>query len=225
MDFIKILGGIISEQQRPTTAIDARDQGWKRTKDAAKANGGCGDSDLDQVVINGKSYFKCKLNTVSQSNSSSSGGSSHSWKSGDKISSPLKNPGKCNYYHQWRQYYNKGKGGYHDACDIAVNVGTALFAPYDGTFTEVDNDSCGNGIDLTGEVDGKTLYSRFCHLRSRQVPYDGKVKKGDLIGFTGGGKKYGSNTEYEPGAGNTTGPHLHWTFKVNGKKTNPYTYN
>jgi len=202
MDFIKILSDIITEQPRPKPGA----------KPVRGTSGG---------AVSGAAAGV----NASQSNSSSSGGSSHSWKSGDKISSPLKNPGKCNYYHQWRQYYNKGKGGYHDACDIAVNVGTALFAPYDGTFTEVDNDSCGNGIDLTGEVDGKTLYSRFCHLRTRQVPSDGKVKKGDLIGFTGGGKKYGSNTEYEPGAGNTTGPHLHWTFKVNGNKTNPYTYN
>ena len=51
------------------------------------------------------------------------------------------------------------------------------------------------------------------------------VKKGDLIGFTGGGKIYGSQTEKEPGAGRSTGPHLHWTFKVGGQSTNPYTYN
>ena len=55
---------ILIEQQKPTTVIQARDQGWKRSKDSAKVNGGCGDSDLDQVVINGNSYFKCKPNTT-----------------------------------------------------------------------------------------------------------------------------------------------------------------
>ena len=140
-----------------------------------------------------------------------------SWRS-TKISSPLKNPGRCNNYHQYRSYYNNGSGGYHDACDMPTPVGTPLYAPHDGDFSESSNNLCGNGIIIKGiDGDGKTLHSGFCHLRSREVPQSGKVKKGDLIGFTGG-------ESGKPGAGNTSGPHLHWTFKVNGTKTNPYIY-
>lgn len=232
MDFIRILKDIIQEQEENNyqSPGDAKRDGWttRRPDDFSSDK-------YDMIKVRGITMYKIIGGAVagatqgaqagSQTGGSSRGWTEHSWQSGDKIDSPLKKPGKCQRYHEWRQYYNKGKGGYHDACDIPVPSGTALFAPYDGTFIEVDNDACGNGIDLTGEVDGKKLYSRFCHLRNREVPSDGKVKKGDLIGFTGGGKKYGSNTEYEPGAGNTTGPHLHWTFKVNGRKTNGYTYN
>tara|TARA_R110002153_G_scaffold107598_4_gene247722 strand:- start:267 stop:758 length:492 start_codon:yes stop_codon:yes gene_type:complete len=140
-----------------------------------------------------------------------------SWSS-TKISSPLKNPGRCNNYHQYRSYYKNGSGGYHDACDMPTSVGTALYAPHGGNFSESGGGSCGNGITIKGiDGDDKGLQSLFCHLRSREVPQSGKVKKGDLIGFTGGKSK-------DPGAGNSSGPHLHWTFKVNGTKTNPYTY-
>jgi len=237
MDFIKILGDIIEEQsevlseQQFNSVEDAESNGWSLDRPDDYSSNTHKVIDIDGFklykIISGGAVAGATQGAQagSQSGGSSRGGTSHSWKPGSKIDSPLKNPGKCNKYHQWRQYYNGGRGDYHDACDIPVPSGTALFAPYDGTFIEVDNSACGNGIDLTGEVDGKKLYSRFCHLRNREVPSDGKVKKGDLIGFTGGGKKYGSSTEYEPGAGNTTGPHLHWTFKVDGRKTNGYTYN
>ena len=101
-------------------------------------------------------------------------------------------------------------------------LGLESLAPYDGKVIWFSNSDCGNGIDLKGEDEnGKTLYSRFCHLRDRNkmVPSNGKVTKGQPIGFTSGGAK----REY--GSGNSGGPHLHWTFKVDGVSTNPYTYN
>ncbi len=202
MEFIKILSDIITEQPRP-----------KPGAKPVRSSSGGSVSGVDAGA------------NAAQSNSSSSGWSrvsSHSWKSGGKIDSPLRNPDKCRNYGQ-----NRGSGrGYHNACDISVNPGTAIFAPHDGNFSEVDNSVCGNGIIIKGQDEkGKEVYLGFCHLRNREVPSDGKVKKGDLIGFTGGGKKHGSNTEFEPGAGRSTGPHLHWTFKVGGQSTNPYTYN
>jgi len=200
MDFINILKDVIQEQRPQGGARPPRVAGGAVAGATQGAQAG------------------------SQSGGSSRGGTSHNWQSGDKIASALKNPGKCNRYHEWRQRYNGGSGGYHDACDISVPVGTALFAPHDGTFSEVDNSACGNGIIIKGkDENGKELHSGFCHLRSREVPSDGEVKKGDLIGFTGGGKTL--SNEMEPGAGTSTGPHLHWTFKVGGQKTNPYTYN
>jgi len=195
MDFIKILGDVITEQL--TVKSGATPIGGAPSSGAAGVTAGSNDA---------------------QSNSTTSGWSivsSHSWKSGSKIESPLKNPGKCNNYGQ-----NRGSGrGYHNACDISTKVGTSLFAPHDGTFTKVDNGVCGNGIIIKGnDKNGKELHSGFCHLGSREVPSDGKVTKGDYIGVTGGSKG-------DPGSGRTTGPHLHWTFKVGGRPINPYTYN
>lgn len=195
MDFINILKDIIQEQRPQGGARQPRVAGGAVAGATQGAQAG------------------------SQSGSSSRGGTSHNWQSGDKIASALKNPGKCNRYHEWRQRYNGGRGGYHDACDISTKVGTSLFAPHDGTFTKVDDGTCGNGIIIKGkDENGKELHSGFCHLGSREVPSDGKVTKGDYIGVTGGSKG-------DPGSGRTTGPHLHWTFKVGGRPINPYTYN
>ena len=160
--------------------------------------------------------------TRSSSQPSSKGGwskvPSHRWESGDKIAPPLSNPGKCNNYGQIR---DKGtpKERTHNACDISTNPGTSIFAPYDGNISKYNSSDCGNGIELKGEDEnGKKMVSTFCHLTGRQIPLNGKVTKGQLIGFTGGARGHA-------GSGNSLGAHLHWTFKVDGVSTNPYTYN
>ena len=183
MDFIKILGDVISEQ----------------------VNLGAG-----QVGVNAGQQ-------------AASGGSSqvpsHSWVSGDKMKYPLETLEKCNHYGQLRNI-GTPKEYTHNACDVPVNPGIGLLAPYDGKVIWVNNSDCGDGIDLTGEVDGKKLYSRFCHLRDRYptAPSNSEVIKGQPIGGSGGVPR-------EPGAGNSGGKHLHWSFKVDGVSTNPYTYN
>ena len=51
---------ILNEQSKPTTPTQASEQGWKLSKEKAKTVGGCDDSGLEQIVINNRSYYKCK---------------------------------------------------------------------------------------------------------------------------------------------------------------------
>jgi hypothetical protein len=51
---------ILNEQSKPTTPTDARNKGWKLSKETAKSIGGCDDNGLEQIVINNRSYYKCK---------------------------------------------------------------------------------------------------------------------------------------------------------------------
>jgi hypothetical protein len=51
---------ILNEQSKPTTPTQASEQGWKLSKEKAKTAGGCNDSGLEQIVINNRSYYKCK---------------------------------------------------------------------------------------------------------------------------------------------------------------------
>ena len=185
MEFIKILGDIIKEQE-----IDPSDP-------SAQVGGGS-----------------------SQSSSNSGGWSeepSYSWTDGGKIASPLTNPGKCNNYHQYRpdRTYK-----YHNACDISTKEGTPVFAPHDGVFSYEQNSTCGNMVKIKGnDSEGNKVETKFCHLSSVNLPSPAMmVQKGDYIGDTGGTKGY-------PGSGRSGGAHLHWEFYVNGRATNPYTYN
>lgn len=95
---------------------------------------------------------------------------------------------------KFKQLYPKGwgklSGRPHLGLDLMTPVGTALYAPCDGTATKVIGSEIGNAIYLKT---GKNLV-RFLHL-SKYVKL-GAVKEGDLIGYTG-------NT------GLSSGPHCH----------------
>lgn len=160
---------------------------------------------------------------VNAGQQAASGGSSsvpsYDWESGDKLHSPLKNPGKCNNYGQIRNI-GTPKERTHYACDDSKpDADTRLEAPHDGVLSGFRQPGkCGNGVKIEGEDEnGKKLKTIFCHLRNIEAP-DGPINKGDLVGYSGGEKN-------EPGAGNSSGSHLHWEFYVDGTPTNPYTYN
>ena len=192
MDFIKILGDIIKEQGSFDYNFEAS-------------------SLLEQE-------FPDPSTISPDSDNSWSNEPSYSWTEGDKIGSPLKVPGECNHYHQYRPDRSYK---YHNACDISTKMGTPLFAPHDGVFSvKPKADSCGNKIEIIGnDSEGNKVKSKFCHLSSFNHPGSERlVKKGSYIGRTGGQ----SGT---PGAGRSDGAHLHWEFYVDGRPENPYTYN
>ena len=119
-----------------------------------------------------------------------------------------------NRYGEFRQRYNGGKGGYHNSNDIAMGVGTPVYAPHSGYVTVNKNTSdCGYLLDIGKKTDN--YFSRFCHLTGFAVTNGQLVNAGDLVGFSGGGKE-------SAGKGNSMGAHLHWNFKVKGKDTDPY---
>ncbi len=147
---------------------------------------------------------------------------SHSW-SNTKFELPIKgNTNKCNNFAQ-RRYIGCPDEYVHNACDVSVNKGSSLRAPYDGVVTDYSNRKCGNGLQITGDDNGKKLISTFCHLRYQEV-FDQcttppcVVSKGEVIAYTGGDSS-------EEGSGRSSAPHMHWSFTVDGVPTNPYTYN
>ena len=86
--------------------------------------------------------------------------------------------------------------GHHIGVDFGCPVGTPIYARFDGEITETAWHSQ-MGYFLYFKFDG--YEERYLHLKG--LAKKGKVKKGDIIGYTG-------NT------GLSTGPHLHLdTFK------------
>jgi murein DD-endopeptidase MepM/ murein hydrolase activator NlpD len=104
----------------------------------------------------------------------------------------------------------------HPGVDIGAKVGTPVLAPMDGevVYTDTNGPKCGATID----IDYKNgFWSRFCHMSRIDVKKGEIVKQGETVGLSGG----------EPGtwgAGNSQGPHLHFTLKKDGKKVDPLEY-
>lgn len=94
----------------------------------------------------------------------------------------------------------------HKGIDLAAPSGTPIYATADGTIERANwFSSYGNYIQIGH---GNAIETRFAHL-SRIVVSDGqKVRKGDLIGYVGS-------------TGRSTGPHLHYEVRIDGRAVDP----
>ena len=105
----------------------------------------------------------------------------------------------------------------HPGVDIPVPSGTSIKAPLDGVVKTANinhNRMCGGTIDIDY---GNGFWSRFCHCSKIDVKEGDIIKRGQVVGQTGGKKG-------ETGAGNSGGPHLHFTLKKDGKLVDPMKY-
>lgn len=94
----------------------------------------------------------------------------------------------------------------HDGIDLAAPVGTPVFAVAAGTVSRADfSSSYGNVVYLDH---GQGRESRYAHLDRLDVAKGQAVAGGAPIGTSG-------NT------GRSTGPHLHFEYRVNGQAVDP----
>lgn len=85
----------------------------------------------------------------------------------------------------------------HDGIDIAVPVGTPVYAAHDGIVVEVDNtdDKDGLGIELYDDV--QKLRTIYWHNSANKVSLGQRVKQGDVLALSGGtGKAYGPHVHF-----------------------------
>lgn len=100
-------------------------------------------------------------------------------------------------------------GRMHTGIDFAAHKGTHVYAWKSGTVTQASyNGSYGNFISIKHD-DGTV--SRYAHLSGYNCKKGDKVEKGQTIGYVGS-------------TGHSTGAHLHFEIKVNGKFVNPANY-
>lgn len=106
-----------------------------------------------------------------------------------------------------------GQPSYHDGTDIAAPAGTPILAAADGT-VEIANstDSWGGGYGYYVKIrhDG-SLETLYAHCSSLCVSAGQKVKQGEVIAYVGT-------------TGNSTGNHLHFEVRVDGRKTDALAY-
>ena len=94
----------------------------------------------------------------------------------------------------------------HNGVDLAAPSGTPIYATADGVIERANYwGSYGNYIQIGH---GNAIETRYAHL-SKIIVADGqKVRKGDLIGYVGS-------------TGRSTGPHLHYEVRIDGKPVDP----
>lgn len=114
-------------------------------------------------------------------------------------------------YYAAKKLYRQGRS--HFAIDLRAPVGSEVKAPMSAdNWTVVStgyNSKAGNKISIaTTNYKGDNVELTFAHLDSIDVKKGDTVNSGDVFARSG-------NT------GNTTGPHLHISAKVNGKTVNP----
>lgn len=102
-----------------------------------------------------------------------------------------------------------GKRAFHEGIDISARRGTPVVAPADGIVSMAGKTKgYGNFVVINHQ---NNIETRYGHLRDIFVKKGQIVKRGDVIGTVG-------NT------GRSTGPHLHFEVRVNGKAVNPRDY-
>ena len=109
--------------------------------------------------------------------------------------------------------YGPRWGRTHHGVDLKADSGTQIKSPLDGEVidAEIKNDACGGTIYIQHADGYKT---RYCHCKQISVQKGSLVKKGDVIGLTGGGAG-------DIGKGRSDGPHLHFEVYKNGGTVDP----
>lgn len=97
----------------------------------------------------------------------------------------------------------------HNGIDLRAAVGTPVKAPLDGEVVASWSGGDG-GQQIRVRLSDGSIHG-FAHLSARNFRKGDKVSRGEVIGLTGN-------------SGKSTGPHLHYTIEVGGKKIDPRTY-
>lgn len=101
-------------------------------------------------------------------------------------------------------------GWRHTGVDIACPAGTPILAADDGVVTRVQYIETGYGHNVMIDH-GDGVVTLYGHMSKIFVKKDETVKRGQQIGLEGS-------------TGRSTGPHLHFEVRINGKIYNPLNY-
>ena len=102
--------------------------------------------------------------------------------------------------------YNGSLKGYHSGTDYRAKVGTPIIAANDGKVVLVQKRFYSGGTVLLDHGEG--IYTCYFHMSKFSVKKGAMVKRGDVIGLSGM-------------SGRVTGPHLHFSARINGVQVDP----
>ena len=104
----------------------------------------------------------------------------------------------------------RGRSAMHGGIDLAGPVGTPIYATADGIVgrSEWNSGGYGNLVELDH---GHGIQTRYGHLSRSLVGAGEKVKRGQMIALMGS-------------TGRSTGSHLHYEVRIDGKAVNPIPF-
>ena len=101
---------------------------------------------------------------------------------------------------------------FHNGIDIGAPDKSSVVASASGNVTSVGMLGAGGNTVVIDHGGGLTTL--YCHLSQFNVKKGDRVSQGQIIALSGGALG-------ELGSGNSTGPHLHFEVRDNGKPVNP----
>ncbi|HLL31940.1 MAG TPA: M23 family metallopeptidase [Allosphingosinicella sp.] len=104
----------------------------------------------------------------------------------------------------------KGRAAMHAGIDLAGPIGTPIYATADAVVGRSEYNSGGYG-NLVELEHGHGIQTRYGHLSRSLVRAGQRVKRGDMIGLMGS-------------TGRSTGSHLHYEVRIDGKAVNPVPF-
>lgn len=239
-DFVRNLNSIEGEIEQTFDALgQTSERGWARASAAgsqfwesvvnSKAVSGLSDAIADAVtkgfergakdVENGQFWQRAILGGLAQSVSGPAGrvavdayfDTQNAVKDGERASgTPTGLPWRGEFSPSNNYLQDRGTHK-HGGVDVAMGVGTPIYARADGTIVKTvqqgNNDPAGNRVRINF---GDGSYDNYFHLQRFNMNLrSNEVKAGDIIGYSG-------NT------GRSSGPHLHWEhFDASGNRVNP----
>lgn len=103
----------------------------------------------------------------------------------------------------------RGTAAMHPGVDIPGAIGTPIYATADGVVARADRwGGYGNMVEINH---GRGIATRYGHMSKLLVTANTRVKRGQLIGLMGS-------------TGRSTGSHLHYEVRVDGKAVNPIPF-
>jgi len=104
----------------------------------------------------------------------------------------------------------KGRAAMHAGIDLAGPIGTPIYATADALVGRSEYNSGGYG-NLVELEHGHGIQTRYGHLSKSLVTAGQRVRRGDMIGLMGS-------------TGRSTGSHLHYEVRIDGKAVNPVPF-
>jgi len=103
----------------------------------------------------------------------------------------------------------RGTAAFHAGVDIQCKTGTPVYATADGVVERAERSGgYGNLVELDH---GRGIETRYGHLSKLLVTPGTHVKRGQLIALSGS-------------TGRSTGPHLHYEVRIDGRAVNPVPF-